>query len=257
MGNTKEKEAELLATLPRIEINPDLDIRQEQITERYSCVVVDNFLQNPEKVVVFACSHASEFSMPVRSYPGVVLEVNADPMTDIYRFIRSRMSKLFSFFRGGIELSTLLSMATLRPDELTCLQRLCHTDPRARMDRENFAALLYLFKNEEMGGTGFYRWKEEKILQRAAAMDLEDPDAAVAFLKKHFPLFDRPACYTTESNDVAELVGMIPARFNRLIFYPGDLPHSAYITSPQLLSGDFGQGRLTLNCFASVRPKTR
>ena len=241
-------------TLPKIEVNPDLDIRQKQMTARYSCVVVDDFLQNPEQIVAFVCSHAADFSIPDRSYPGMVLELGADPLTDVYRFIRSRMSKLFSFFRAGIEFSTLLSMATLQPDELTCLQRLCHTDPRTRMDRENFAALLYLFKNAEMGGTGFYQWKEKEILQRATALELENPGSALAFLKKHFPMFDRSACYMTESNDVAELVGMIPARFNRLIFYPGDMPHSAFITSPQLLSKDPAIGRLTLNCFASVRP---
>lgn len=238
----------------RIEVNPDLDIRQEQITERHSYVVVDDFLKDPEEVVAFACSHAGDFSIPPRSYPGMVLELDEEQMTDVYLFIRSRMSKLFSFMRGGMRLSTLLSMATLQPGELSNLQRLCHTDPRSRVDRENFAALLYLFKNEELGGTAFYQWKEQELLQQATAIELEDPDAASAFLKEHFPTYSKLACYMTESTEIAELVEMIPARFNRLIFYSGDLPHSAYITSPELLSKDFAKGRLTLNCFASVRP---
>ena len=256
MRNNEVREADVSATLPKIEINPDLEIRREPMTERFSCVVVDDFLQNPEQIVAFACSHAADFSIPDRSYPGMVLELDADPLTDVYRFIRSTMSKHFSFFRGGLKLSTLLSMATLQPDELSNLQRLCHTDPRDRMDRENFAALLYLFRNEELGGTGFYRWKERELIERATAIEQEDPDAALAFLKKHFPTYGRPACYMTKSNEIAELIGMIPARFNRLIFYPGDLPHSASIASPQLLSKDLAIGRLTLNCFASVRPNS-
>lgn len=239
----------------RIEVNPDLVIRQEQITEDHSCVVVDDFLKNPEDVVAFACRHASEFSIPPRSYPGKVFSVDQESMSDVYRFIRSRMSKLFSFMRGGMQTSTLLSMMTLQPRELSNLQRLCHTDPRTIPDHENFAALIYLFKNEALGGTGFYRWKERELIEEATAIDLEDPDAALEFLAKHFPTYDRPPSYMAESNEIAELVRMIPARFNRLIFYPGELPHSAYIRSPELLVKDFAEGRLTLNCFASARPR--
>ena len=40
-----------------------------------------------------------------------------------------------------------------------------------------------------------------------------------------------------------------------MIFYSGDVPHSAAIASPELLTKDFSKGRLTLNCFASVRPR--
>lgn len=239
----------------RIEVNPDLVIRQEQITENHSCVVVDDFLKNPEDVVAFACRYANEFSIPPRSYPGKVFSVDQESMSDVYRFIRSRMSKLFSFMRGGMQTSTLLSMMTLQPRELSNLQRLCHTDPRTMPGHKNFAALIYLFKNEALGGTGFYRWREQELIEEATAIDLEDPDAALEFLAKHFPTYDRPPCYMAESNEIAELVRMIPARFNRLIFYPGELPHSAYITSPELLVKDFAEGRLTLNCFASVRPR--
>jgi hypothetical protein len=59
----------------------------------------------------------------------------------------------------------------------------------------------------------------------------------------------------TESNDVAELLCTVPARFNRFVFYSGDLPHSAAITAPDLLSDDPRKGRLTLNLFFSVLHK--
>lgn len=58
----------------------------------------------------------------------------------------------------------------------------------------------------------------------------------------------------TDSTEIAERIADIPARYNRLIFYSGDIPHSAQISSPELLTSDVGKGRLTLNCFASVRP---
>jgi hypothetical protein len=40
-----------------------------------------------------------------------------------------------------------------------------------------------------------------------------------------------------------------------MIFYSGDIPHSAYIEEPELLSDDVDVGRLTLNLFASVVPR--
>ncbi len=193
--------------------------------------------------------------MPPRSYPGILLEVDAAPMRDIYRYVRSAMAQQFSFFRGDARFSTVISMTTLQPDELSNLQRLCHSDPGAGPKRRNYAFVLYLFDNENLGGTGFYRWKEQATIEQATALDIEDPDKALAFLKERFSTYNEPPCYITKSNEIAELLEVIPAKFNRLIFYPGDIPHSAQIVSPQLLSSDFEKGRLTLNCFASVRPK--
>ncbi len=84
---------------------------------------------------------------------------------------------------------------------------------------------------------------------------MEDPDKALVFLREKFSTYNKPPCYITESSEIAELIEVVPAKFNRLLFYSGDIPHSAQISSPQLLSSDIEKGRLTLNCFASVRPK--
>jgi len=244
-----------LTTLPRIEVNPDPLIRLEQVTDDHSCVVVDDFLKDPDEIVEYCCEHASDFEIPERSYPGPLLALNDHTMSEITRFIRASMSKPFSFLRGGVTTSTFLSMATLQPDQLSNLQRLCHTDPRRRADRRNFAGLVYLFEDERLGGTGFYRWKEREQIEAATALDLEDPSKALTFLQERFPTYNQPPCYMTKSNEIAELLQTIPARFNRLIFYSGDLAHSASISMPELLSEDFRSGRLTLNCFASAVPR--
>jgi hypothetical protein len=241
-----------LSKLPRIRINPNPAIHLEPVDDENFCVIVDEFLVDPESVVAYSHAHADKFSVPERSYPGVLLDVHNDAMIDVVRFIRSAMSKQFSFLKGGIKTSTYLSMATMQPDQLSNLQRLCHTDPRPQPDRRNFAALVYLFRDEEMGGTGFFQWKERKLVEEATALDLEDPAKALAFLQRYFPTYHRPPCYMTQSNEIAELLCDIPARFNRLIFYSGELPHSASIRAPGKLSTDVSRGRLTLNCFVSV-----
>ncbi len=218
-------------------------------------MIVDDFLRDPHVLVEIAAHQADAFLMPERKYPGLLLGLDDDVMTDIYRFIGSKMTKHFPFLRGDLNMWTFLSMVTLQPDELAIGQRRCHTDPNVSPDRACYAALVYLFENEELGGTNFFNYlKKFELLKMVKAMDLEDPDKAMTFLQEHFPTFRKPAGYMTESNEIAENLCTIPARFNRLIFYSGSVPHGAAIAAPELLSSDPRKGRLTLNVFASVLP---
>jgi len=240
----------VLDTIP-LKVNPNLTIEINPISEGNDCVVVDNFLADPEKAVAYASQKASEFSS-ASDYPGVIYPPEALLMDEIYRFIRKKLNKPLSFLRGSARFSTYFAMASLSPDKLTCLQRLCHTDPKLSKRRRNIAALLYLFNNPSLGGTGFYRWKEKQAILDATAIAQETPDKVLPFLQEKFETFRAPASYITQSNEIAELLHAVPARFNRLIVYAGDIPHSAYIEEPDLLTTDVSTGRLTLNCFANV-----
>lgn len=238
-----------------IEVNPNADITVRQIDGDDYCVVVDNFLQHPERLVEFAVSNRGAFEAQAIGYPGVLHDVDPAAMTDVLRFIRSRMSRQFGFFKGDVRTSTYLSMATRRPEELGPLQRLPHSDPRTNPGRNNYAALVYLFDDPELGGTGFYRWTNRELIERATAMEIESANSSADLLARNLEMYRQPPRYMTGSNEVAELLLEIPARFNRLLFYSGDVPHSAHIPHPERLSPDFAKGRLTLNCFASVRAK--
>ncbi len=239
----------------QLRINPELTIEMVRISDAVACVCIDDFLLNPNSMVEYACAHSNEFVTVERAYPGVVLPVADDGMQAIYQFIRNEMSRLFSFCRGGIDFHTQFSLATLQPEEFTLIQRLCHSDPRLADDRRNFAALLYLFDDPEMGGTGFYRWRDVEFWHEISELLRDDPNAGREILEERFRMFRDPPCYMTDSNEAAELLDVAPPRFNRLIFYSGDIPHSAFIKHPELLSPDPSVGRLTLNCFASVLPK--
>lgn len=240
---------------PDLQLNPNARVEVRPIADGQHCVVVDDFLLDPEAVVAYAVQQRHQFEVPPRSYPGLVMDIDSQATGDLSRFVKSRMSRHFPFMRGGLRLTTMLSMMTLQPDELSNLQRLCHSDPPAGPGRANYASLLYLFKDAGLGGTGFYRWKDRPLMERATAIEMQDPVAALAFLKEQFPTYNKPPCYITESNEIAELIEVVPARFNRWLFYSGDIPHSAYIESPEKLTTDIATGRLTLNCFASAVPK--
>lgn len=239
----------------KLQVNPATELQVVRITDKQLCVVVDDFLQNPGDAVEFACARIGEFEPQERAYPGRVLPVPNEPLAALNRFIQMEMSRLFRFCRGGIGFFSQFSLTTLQPEEFSWVQRLCHTDPRLAPDRVNFAALLYLFDNPELGGTGFYRWKDPDFWQEMTALQKDDPSAGLDILQDRFEMFRKPACYMTDSNEAAELLDQVPARFNRLVFYSGELPHSAWIKRPDLLSEDPRQGRLTLNCFVSALPK--
>ena len=244
-----------MAAIPVIRINPQASLRREQISEKEFCIVVDDFLQDPNMLVEFASQHPGEFSNPNIGYPGVQVRVNDDAMKEIFRFVRSRMSKEYTFMRGRIGIRSLLSMLTLPPDELAFMQRICHIDPNPDPGRGKYAAIVYLFRDERLGGTSFYRWRDEELVWKAADMLRNDVGNGEEFLKRHFKTFREPPRYMTESNEIAELLCTIPPRFNRFVFYSGDVPHSGAITAPELLSNDPRKGRLTLNLFFSVLPK--
>ena len=235
-------------------INPGAKVEVRDLAAGCRVAVVDDFLADPEYVRTFAKQQHEAFVLPQRAYPGLTLDVSSNSMTDIYRFLRMRMSREFGFLRGDIEFSTMLSVTSLAPEELSNLQRICHVDPRRRPDRANFASVIYLFENDELGGTSFYRWRDRSLIEEATALDLEDPDKARLYLHEKFEYFRAAPCYMTQSNDVAEMLAMVPARFNRLIFYSGDIPHSAFVENSNLLTDDPSSGRLTLNTFASVHP---
>lgn len=244
-----------MSGLPIIRLNSSAQIRRQAIAENAFCIIVDDFLEDPEALIDFAAENNNQFSIPERSYPGMMMRLDSIALLDFERFIRNRMGKTFSFLRGNANLSTGLSMVTFNPDELTNYQRLCHTDPRNDMARRNYAALVYLYDNENLGGTAFYRYKRADVVLKALELDAQDPDAAAAFLARHTALFREPPRYISESNELAELLCVVPPRFNRFVFYSGEIAHSAHITAPELLTTDFRKGRLTLNCFASVVPK--
>ncbi len=240
----------------RLHINPALTIDLVTVTPEHPVAVIDNFLLNPDELVHHARQHAEQFETPQRAYPGRVLSLTDDWMRPVNRFIQTELSRVFSFCRGGAKFYTQLSITTLQPQDFSWIQRLCHTDPKLQDGRHNYAALLYLFDRPELGGTGFYRWKDEAYWTAMSARQRDDPDAGLAELQQRFAMFRDPPRYMTHSNEAAELLDHVPARFNRLVFYSGDLPHNAFIEHPELLSADPACGRLTLNCFASVLPKT-
>ena len=240
-----------------LRVNPEPVVEWWQITDEHQCLVIDDFLLNPGDVVAYAAAQEGGFAMPQRAYPGKLLPLHDGQTHEMHRFVKNRLSRAFSFLRGEIETYTQLSLTTMQPgdEEFSWIQQIPHCDPQFAEGRANYAAMIFLFDNQALGGTAFYRWKDPRFWQELTALQSENPEGVMDVLRERYETFRNPPAYTTESNGVVDLLAMVPAQFNRLICYSGDLPHSAFITDPELLSEDATRGRLTLNCFASAWPK--
>ena len=232
-----------LASPYAIQMPPD--IRSVSIGE-HQVVFIDNFLENPQALIEAACNaqFAPAPGNEVRKgYPGVRAPIPAEYSGEL----TALMEPLIRLNFGVPEDLPLrksectFSLTTTPPAELGPLQRTPHFDASTP---HHMAVLLYLC-DEEHGGTAFYRHKATGLQQITRENSGPFLDAYYAELNARAP---KPR-YFDASDEHFELLGVMPARFNRLVIYRGSLLHTAVINPALSISGDPRRGRLTANSF--------
>lgn len=229
--------------------NPNPRIETVTIGGRPLCHVIDNALREPERWVDYAKAHAGDFQeWEHNAYPGPELRMPDDISAQLDAFFSAHIRRHFDV-RRTLGMFSRLSMVTRAPHRLKPTQSMCHVD-RLNVERGQFAAasVLYLFRDETLGGTSFYRptrsiAETQQLLKDSAEMSQTE------FAARHGI---QPG-YMIESNAYFEKIHAVPAAWNRLIFYSGMAFHSADIAQPQRLSADPRKGRLTLNAFFTCR----
>jgi hypothetical protein len=229
--------------------NPNAQLRVEAFEDSYSCIVVDDALKDPERLVRYATAHRDAFRpSAVSAYPGVCLAAPADLAADLAGYFALQVRRRFDA-RRLVNLNCLLSMVTLAPAALRPAQWLCHSDVLTLDHKLSIqASVLYLFKDESLGGTSFY--SSTRSPQETARMFDDTEQLSPATFTQRYAI--TPG-YMIGSNPYFRHVGRIAARWNRLIFYDGSVLHSGDITAPDKLSSDPLTGRLTLNGFFTSR----
>lgn len=211
--------------------------------------VIDDALRDADALRAWAIENRERFAAaPFNAYPGLEWRMGPEvdqPLAEFFMlYLRSAMGA-----RRTLSMYSRLSLATLQPAELRPLQRLCHRDRMGAGPGECVVACtIYLFDDPALGGTGFYapRRPVTQIDERIRHWNTLTGDAFTAEIGAE------PA-YLTQSNEWFELLGTVPARFNRAVFYDGGQFHSSHITEPKRLSSDPASGRLTLNGFFVCR----
>jgi Tryptophan halogenase/Family of unknown function (DUF6445) len=232
-----------------LRINPEARIQTLPLSDGQKVLVVDDFLANPDEIVGWVQSVTAHFNTPAgHPYPGPQLLLPEAMSAPLDAFFQQRCGALLGV---GAPAGTYarLSRVTQAPAELDPRQRICHRDDSGLEPGHAMAALVhYLFHDERLGGTVFFRPRMSEADTRQFRHDANTQDGAALEAK-----YGVPAGYMTESNRYFEVIGRVPAKWNRALFYDGGIFHSGDIDGSSATGYRSGMGRLTINAFFKSR----
>lgn len=212
----------------------------------HQAIIMDDFLVDPHRMLEIAgrSAYAPYPNLESRKgYPRIRSEAPAEYSQTIAELLVPLRQTNFGVpetlpMRRSM---CAFSLTMLPPQELGPLQCTPHFDASAP---HHMARLLYLCDGRH-GGTGFYRHNATGLQQINEAM-------REAYLDTYYEEINaqRPAQRYFDNSDAQfTLLGMIPAKFNRMVIYRGSLLHSACIKPAISLNSDPRAGRLTVNSF--------
>ncbi|MBR7799366.1 DUF6445 family protein [Undibacterium fentianense] len=226
-------------------INPAIELQSIAIGEHHA-IMIDDFLLHPQEMVEIAAKE--EYSTypgyaERKGYPGIRAQAPELYSQTITSFLEPIIKLHFSIpndlpLRKSI---CAFSLTTMAAKEIGPLQRTPHFDASTP---HHMAVLLYLC-NERHGGTGFYRHKATGIQQINSGNKERYLDVYYEEINR-VPPAQR---YFDDSTDHFQFLGMIPAKFNRLVMYQGSLLHTACINPSISINSNPTTGRLTVNTF--------
>ena len=229
--------------------NPRPRIERVALANGQACFVIDDALIEPERLVEFASAQRDAFrNVDFNAYPGIYLIAQDELSNGLNGFFAEHLRRQFDA-RRTLRLHCRFSMVTLPPNVLRPYQWLCHRDSGGVEPRQSIqASILYLFKDESLGGTSFYE-PARSAEETARLFHDSSTLSALAFAEK----YSIAPGYMIGSNRYFTRIGSVPAKWNRLIFYDGSILHSGDIIAPEKLNSDPLAGRLTLNGFFTSR----
>lgn len=236
---------------PLITFNANPQIEHIRFAQDVSCFVVDNAVTEPEKLIELASQYRDLLQpQPFNAYPGLLFPTPDEITNKLDEFFMLHIRGLLGA-RRTLRMHSRLSMVTLAPAQLEARQTICHRDSQGVPPNQFIgASVLYLFKDESLGGTSFFVPKQSDYETALLVHDSSTLGADEFQAKRGVP-----RDYFTDSNEYFERVGTVPAKFNRMIFYDGAIFHCGDIAAPEKLSTDPAVGRLSLNGFFTCSRK--
>lgn len=233
--------------------NPAARFESVRLANGAGCLVVDDALAEPERLLQYAVDNRAAFrAVDFSAYPGVYLGAPPSLAAALAEFFNLKVRRHFDA-RRLLQMECRLSMVTLASAQLHPTQCLAHRDqPTLDPAHSIQACILYLFRDAELGGTGFYESVRAADELAALSRDAQRLPSAEFFAR-----YGLEPGYLTDSNAWFARVGGVEARWNRCIFFDGYALHSGDIRQPQRLSADPLSGRLTCNGFFTSRRSLR
>jgi Family of unknown function (DUF6445) len=229
--------------------NPKPEIQALPLYDEQVCYVIDEVFLHPEAWVQEAIKHRARFiEAPSNAYPGIELQMPEDINQGIVNYFNAYLNRRFGIRRIKSSFSRL-SMVTRKPEQLMPRQWICHRDGVSIVPNERMlASVIYLYKQPSLGGTSFYRPRQNtqqtvQLIHDSSVLQAEQFSAKYGILPG----------FMIESNHWFEKIASIEARWNRMIVYDGMVFHSGDIIRPEAMTDDPETGRLSLNGFFSAR----
>lgn len=225
--------------------NPHATITSLPVGDAARCWVVDDALVDPQAWVARAAAMREAFALTAHNaYPGPELALPEAIAERLAAFFAAHVKEHLQARRIQ-RAHARLAMVTLPPERLQPRQWICHRDHMGLGPGHVVgASVLYLFADQRLGGTSF--WRARRPMAEIDRLVLDSGALAADEFSARYGI--APG-YIGASNDWFELLTVVPPRFNRLILYDGNLFHCSHIEHPELLSEDPAHGRLTLNGF--------
>lgn len=215
--------------------------------ERARVVVIDNFVEDPDRVVRMAAAMTPFPEVTGNQYPGTRRLIDPD-RDEAYAYVDLACRGLAPLLRQvwGVDrfmvTEASFSMVTRRPETLGAVQRVPHWDSH---DPANFAILHYLSKPPK-GGTAFYRHRRTGFVMLSEA---RHETYLTAFARDEHEFGAPPPAYADGTTDAWEKIGEVEGLYNRCVVYQGAIFHSGLIPPDFDFSSDPARGRLTGNIF--------
>jgi hypothetical protein len=226
-------------------INTKSRIQTLQV-ETHKLLVIDDFLNTPESLV--NCATQSTFSPypgyeTRKGYPGIRAPVPQDYSYNITIYLEPIIKRELEIpAHLNIRKSPCaFSLLTMQPETLGPLQRTPHFDSSTPY---HVAVLLYLC-DEHHGGTAFYRHIATGLDQITANTREQYLDICYEEINSKRPKAD----YIKDSTELYTKIGMVQAKFNRLVIYKGSILHTPFIETTVSIDSNPRTGRLTVNTF--------
>ncbi len=221
--------------------------------EKNRVLVVDDFMDQPEALIVQAMAMAPFQAEANTYYPGLRRMIGPEDrettlhVREALQALAPLMDKVFGV-RRFTATEASFCVVTCPPEALSIGQRLPHYD---HIDPNHFAILHYLSRDAETkGGTSFYRHRATGF-ERISPERIADYDFARG---RESADGEPPKSYFSKSDSHFERVAKFEGKFNRLLIYRGSLLHSGDIPPGFGFSADPVEGRLTCNIFIQAVP---
>lgn len=233
------------AAVPALQINRAARLETLTLEGGAKVFVIDDFVQQPEALVDLARAMAGRFqAVPGHPYPGPQLSLPEGVSGELRNFFQQQMRARLGC-RAFLGMQARFGRVLQEATTLDGRQRACHRDDAGLPPGEMIAAFVhYLFRDAALGGTVFFRsaMSPADTLQFWRDANTLDPADFGA-------RYEIPPGYMTQSNRFFEVIGRVPAKWNRAVFYDGGIFHSGDVGHAPLAAYREDPGRLTINAF--------